>query len=130
MATSLTPPISTIVAIKSSIQDAVKTNLPPSMLAYAIAPLLTSVNQWSTQIPIMLAETGTNTSINLVFSIRKDLYNPPGFSQNTLGLTSSELPGPFQDFQSFCHKLMDAQQKSEKPPPKVSYFSRDLSRSS
>jgi hypothetical protein len=118
MATVLNPTYQSIVVVKTSIQNALKTGLPGEMLGGAIAPLLSTVNQWATQIPIMLSEVGPNTSVNLIFAIRKELFVAPLFVRNVLGIPLMDLPAPFQEFQSFIHKLIEAQ-KAEQATPKV-----------
>ena len=118
MPATLNPPYASLVTIRTSIQNALKTDLPPDMLANAIMPLLTTVNQWSSQISIMLQDSGSVISINLIVSIRKDLFVAPTFSQTVLGPSVAELPPPFQEFQNFIHKLIDAQ-KADRPAHKV-----------
>jgi len=107
-----------MVTIRSSIQNTLKADLPPEMLINAIAPFLTSVNQWSTQIPLIIEGTGSSSSVNLVFAIRKDLFVAPQFTQSVMGTALADLPAPFQEFISFIHKLIDAQ-KTDKVPVKV-----------
>ena len=118
MSTALNPAYQSIVIIKSSIQNALKSGLPPDILPGVIAPLLSTINQWSSQIPIMLTETGVATSTNLVFAIRKELFIAPQFTRNVLNTPLEKLPTAFQEFQSFIHKLIDAQ-KGDQPAPKV-----------
>lgn len=90
------------------------------MLANVIAPLLSSVNLWSTQIPALLDGTGSSSSLNLVFAIRKDLFVAPQFVQSIMGIPLADLPAPFQEFISFIHKLIDAQKTDkDKVPQKV-----------
>lgn len=120
MASSLTPSFQTIQAIRSSIQGALKNELPPDTLANIIAPFLVSVNQWSTQIPALLDASSSATSVNLVFAIRSDLFSAPRFTQNVFNIPLVDLPAPFQEFSAFIHKLIDAQKVDrDKPPPKV-----------
>ncbi len=78
--------------------------------ASVIAPLLSTVNQWSSQLPILLEGT---SPLNLVFSIRKDLFITLSFSQCVLGISLVDLPAPFQEFITFIQKLIEAQ-KSDK----------------
>ena len=117
MSSVLNPSHSTMVTIRSSIQNTLKADLPPEMLINAIAPFLTSVNQWSTQIPLIIEGTGSS-SVNLIFAIRKDLFVAPQFTQSVMGTALADLPAPFQEFISFIHKLIDAQ-KTDKVPVKV-----------
>ena len=107
--------------IKTSISNTLQANLPPDVLVNAIAPLLVSVNEWSTQIPAMLEGNGPSASANLVFAIRKDLFGGPPFSQTTFGIATAELPQAFQDFMSFIRDLIEAQKVDrEKPVQRVS----------
>lgn len=120
MSSPLHPTYQTICAIRTSIQNTLKTELPLSVQADAIAPLLTSVNQWSTQIPAVLESTGPTSSVNLVFAIRGDLFFAPRYLQNVFNIPHHELPAPFAEFISFIHKLIGAQKSDrDKPIPKV-----------
>lgn len=120
MSTVLSPTIATINAIKISISGSLKSELPRDVLANSIAPLLISVNQWASQIPSMLDNSNNPASANLIFAIRKDLFIGPLFTHCVIGLPLVELPAPFQDFQIFIHKLIDAQKVDrEKPASKV-----------
>jgi hypothetical protein len=109
MVAVLNPSYQTMSSIRSSIQATLKSELPPDVLAGVVAPFLLTVNQWSTQIPVLLEGTGSAASVNLVFAIRSDLFQAPRFTQNIFGLLMGDLPVPFQDFMSFIHKLIDAQ---------------------
>ena len=120
---SLNPSLSTAGTIRSSIQNALKLDLPPGVLANMIAPLLVPINQWSTQIPAVLEGSGTSSAANaanLVFAIRKDLFVSPSFSQSVMGQALVDLPGPFRDFMNFIHQLIEVQKtEREKPIAKV-----------
>jgi hypothetical protein len=116
MSSTLNPSYQTIAAIRTSIQNTLKTELPPDMQAGAIAPLLISVTQWANQIPAVLEGTGPSSSVNLIFAIRGDLFVAPRFIQNVFNIPTLDLPGPFADFISFIHKLIAAQ-KSDKDKP-------------
>jgi len=119
MSTVLNPPFQIISHVKSSILANLKVELPPATLANTIAPLLSTVNLWSNQIPIMLEGSGISTSANLVFAIRKDLFHGPLYTQCILG-PIVDLPPPFHEFVAFIHKLIDAQKgDKEKSVPKV-----------
>lgn len=109
MSSVLNPSYQTILSIRSSIQATLKSELAPEVLAGVVAPFLLTVNQWSTQIPVLLEGTGSAASVNLVFAIRSDLFVAPRFTQNVFGITFGDLPTPFQDFVSFIHKLIEAQ---------------------
>jgi len=121
---TLQPSFETVAAIKESIVSTLGTNLAPNIRASAIAPLLSQVNQWSTQIPALLTMAGPNSPVNLVFSLRKELFLPPNYIQSVLGIPASTLPTAFQEFLSFIIRLIDAQKpEKEKPLPKVRLFS-------
>ena len=121
MSTSLTPSLQTMASVKLQIQTTLKTELAGVMLAQIVAPLLSTVNLWSTQIPVMLEGTGSSASANLIFSIRKDLFVSPSYTQNVLNVPSGELPTPFQEFTTFIQQLIDAQKvEKEKTGPKAS----------
>jgi hypothetical protein len=109
MPDSLKPSYEAIMTIKGSIQNAPTLEMGPERYSAAIAPLLSLVNQWSTQIPLLLTEVGPNTSINLVFAIRKELYIGPQFTQRIFRLSPAALLLAFQEFQDFIHKLIKAQ---------------------
>jgi hypothetical protein len=123
----ITTPSSTLVpshqivnTIRMFIQGSLKLELPPDMQASIIAPLLSTVNQWSTQIPLLIEGTGFPSSVNLVFAICKDLFIGPAHNKTSFGMEVSKLPTPFQEFSSFIHKLIEAQHiEKEKPIPKV-----------
>jgi hypothetical protein len=121
MTTVLNPSHQTIASIRTSIQSVLKSELPPDVLAGVVAPFLLTVNQWSTQIPILVDGTGSALSVNLVFAIRSDLFQAPRFTQNIFGLPLVDLPLPFQEFVAFIHKLIEAQ-KGDKPVPKVRFI--------
>jgi len=117
---TLQPSVETVAVIKESIISTLSTNLAPNIRASAIAPLLSQVNQWSTQIPALLTMAGPNSPVNLVFNLRKELFSPPNFIQSSLGIPASSLPTAFQEFLSFIARLIDAQKpEKEKPLPKV-----------
>ena len=119
MSTVLIPPYQSIVVIKNSILSALEADLAGCVKAHAIAPLLNTVNQWSSQIPIMLTEVGINTSANLIFDIRKELYVQPLYSRNVFGLPPAELPPGFREFQNFIHKLIGAQKAESTPRVRI-----------
>ena len=129
MASSFNPPFQAVSTIKTSIANALATDLPSEVRAGMIAPLLTQVNQWANQVSAMVDHTGTPIHANIVFAIRKDLFLAPQFNQCVLGIPLSELPPPFSEFLNFIHKLIDAQKSDkDKTPPKVrlSLFSLSL----
>ena len=105
--------------IKASISSTLATDLPSEVHATVIMPLLAQVNQWSTQIPILLEIPGS-LHVNLIFAICKELFSGPQFCHCTLGIAISELPPPFQEFLAFITKLIELQKtEREKPLPKV-----------
>jgi hypothetical protein len=116
MSTVLNPSYATIAVIRTSIQNTLKADLPADVMVNAIAPLLTSVNQWSSQIPAVLESSGPLSCANLVFGIRKDLFISPLSSSSVMGIPLSNLPAPFQEFMNFIYKLIEAQ-KSERDKP-------------
>jgi hypothetical protein len=123
MANSLNPSYNAVCSIKSSITNTLSTELAPEVRAGMIAPQLAQVNQWSSQIPLLLESSVSPTPINIIFAIRKDLFLAPFFTQSSLGITSVDLPTPFHDFLAFITKLNEAQKSSkDKIPPKVCYF--------
>lgn len=122
MANTLVPSVVAVATIKTSIANALATDLPSEVRASMIAPLLAQVNQWASQIPV-LVETLDHTPANLVFSIRKELFLTPPFTQCVLGIPIPELPSAFQEFLNFIHKLIDAQKSDkDKPIQKVFLF--------
>jgi hypothetical protein len=128
MSLTLNPSFATVTTIRASIQNTLKADLPSDVMVNAIAPLLTTVNQWSSQLTAMLEGSGPPSSANLVFAIRKDLFIAPLFSQSVMGTPLVDLPAPFQEFMNFIHRLIEAQKtEREKPAPKVRlYFFRDF----
>ena len=123
MANSLNPSYNAVCSIKSSITNTLSTELAPEVRAGMIAPQLAQVNQWSSQIPLLLESTVSLTPINIIFAIRKDLFLAPFFTQSSLGIASADLPTPFHDFLAFITKLNEAQKSSkDKILPKVRYF--------
>jgi len=120
---TLQPSVETVAAIKESIVSTLSTDLAPNIRASAIAPLLSQVNQWSSQIPSLLTMAGPNSPVNLVFNLRKELFSPPQFIHSSLGIPPSNLPIAFQEFLSFIVRLIEAQKpEKEKPLPKVRYI--------
>jgi hypothetical protein len=117
MANTLSPSFSAMATVRSSIQNCMKMELSTEQQASVIAPLLSTVNQWSSQLPTLLEGTG---ALNLVFSIRKDLFTAPSYSQCVLGISLTDLPSPFQEFVGFIQKLIEAQKSDkDKAPSKV-----------
>jgi len=123
MANSLNPSYNAVCSIKSSITNTLSTELPPEIRAGVIAPQLVQVNQWASQIPLMLESTASPSPINVIFAIRRDLFLPPFLTQSALGIPSADLPTPFHDFLAFIQKLNEAQKSiKDKVPPKVRFY--------
>jgi len=123
MANNLNPSYNAVCSIKSSITNTLSTELPPEIRAGVIAPQLVQVNQWASQIPLMLESTASPSPINVIFAIRKDLFLAPYFTQSALGILSADLPTPFHDFSAFIQKLNEAQKSTkDKIPPKVRFY--------
>lgn len=118
MSSTLNPSPATMAAYKGTIVSTLKNDLPSDVLASAVAPILSCVNQWANQIPAMLEGTSPSPHANLIFAIRKELFQPPQFVNNIFGKPLSELPPPFQEFVNFIRDLQDAQ-KVERAGPVV-----------
>jgi hypothetical protein len=109
MSSQLSPSLNTISAIRASILDVLKAEHPKETLINVIGPLLSTVNLWSSQIPHVLEGAGSPNNANIIFAIRKDLFNGPFFQQTVFGVASTDLPAPFQEFLEFIQKLIVAQ---------------------
>ena len=82
-----------------------------------IALLLAEINNWSTQIPVLLESVAC---INHVFDIRGDLFTAPHFTVNIFNIPFSDLPPAFHNFMNFIQKLIEAQKVAkDKVPVKV-----------
>ena len=114
MAATLSPSFQTIMSIRSTIQATLKTEMAPEVAAGVVAPFLSTVNLWATQILLLLDGTGSVASVNLVFAIRSDLFHSPRFTQNIFGIPLGDLPVPFPEFMAFIHLLIEAQKSSSK----------------
>lgn len=128
MSSVLNPSYATIGIIRTLIQNTLKMDLPPDLMANAIAPYLTSVTQWSSQISTMLEGSDSPSAANLVFAIRKDVFNAPPYSHSVMGTPLVDLPAPFQEFMNFIHRVIEMQKsEKEKPIGKVrTFFFRDF----
>ena len=113
MSASTVPSAQTIAAIKTSIQNTMKAELPQDMLANAVAPFLTTVNQLASQVTSLVETPGNAALVNNIFSIRNEIYAAPRYIHSAFGIPLSELPAPFHEFGTFIHKLIEAQ-KAEK----------------
>jgi predicted permease len=117
----LKPPLSTVQALKDVILALVQsTSSSPLSRAGMIATQLETVNQWSSQIALLLEGPDTTANANAVFAIRKELFIAPLFKSCVLGLSLSDLPSEFQDFVTFISKLILVQ-KPDKPVTKVRF---------
>jgi hypothetical protein len=122
MANALNPSFNAVCSIKTSIASTLITELPPEVRAGVIAPQLVQVNQWASQIPLMLETTTSPTPANVVFALCKELFLAPHFTQCVLGIAHADLPTPFHDFLAFLHKLYEAQKPGkDKAPSKVNF---------
>ena len=120
MSSVLNPSLATMTAFKNTIVSTLKNDLPSEVLANAVAPILSCVNQWSTQIPALLEGTGNTNGANMIFAIRKELFVAPQFTTSVLGIALADLPAPFQEFSNFIRDLQDAQRVDrERPVAKV-----------
>ena len=86
MSSSLSPSYMTMSAVKHAIATNLKSEMPGDLVTNAIALLLNTVNEWSTQIPAMLEGGGSSSSANLIFAIRKELFVAPAYTQCVLGI--------------------------------------------
>jgi hypothetical protein len=116
MSTALIPSHVDIALAQRSIQGYVSGDFTRTQIVTAVSPLLTIVNQWSTQIPQLLHENNAPESVNLIFSIRKDLFVAPNYMKSILNIPVSELPTPFQEFQAFILSLIKAQKNDRNEP--------------
>jgi hypothetical protein len=109
MSGTLNPTLAVAISIKTSIVTNMQMDVSGAVRAEMIAPLLTVLCKWETQIPLMLEGTGPSASANLVFAIRKELFQPPSFAQSTLGISLADLPAAFQEFVAFIQKVQEVQ---------------------
>ena len=122
MSSTLNPTPAMMAAYKGSIVSTLKNDLPVDVLASTVAPILTCVNQWASQIPAMLEGPSPSPNANIIFAIRKELFQPPQYINNIFGKPLSELPAPFQEFANFIRDLQDAQKvERERPVVKVRF---------
>lgn len=117
----LSPSFSVIAAIRADIVSILKDGGTPEALAINISPSLAIVNQWSSQIPLLLSVDNSGSCIDLVFAMRKDLFQGPLFSEASFGTPVADLPEPFQSFLNFTREIISAQ-KSEKSLQKVRFL--------
>src|SRR5258705_205737 len=124
MPAMLDPSIATIQSLKTSICNMLQSPLAQELKTPAIAFMLTSVNKWSKQIPLMFNSSAAPASANVVFAIRKELFHGPSFTHSIFNIGLSDLPTPFQEFAAFIHAIIDAQKSDKEPiiPAKVHLF--------
>jgi hypothetical protein len=126
---SLHPSVLTVQAVKENVLAIMQNHsLTPSLRAALIATQLDTVNEWSDQINMVLDHPDAPSPANLVFSIRKDLFLAPHFTQCLLtGVPTGELPPAFPTFLALILKLIDAQKSDkEKPIVKVRFLVASL----
>ena len=118
---ALSPSFGVMAAIRGDIISALKRNSSPEESAKSISPSLSLVNQWSTQIPLLLSVDNSSSCVDLVFAIRKDLFQGLHHSQTTFGTLVAHLPEPFQLFLNFTRDIIAAQ-RNEKTVQKVRFL--------
>jgi hypothetical protein len=121
---SLNPTLATVQGLKDGILSVLQNHaMSPMDRSQCIASMLTIVNQWSTQIPLVLDNNDAPANVNLVFAIRKDLYLAPQFTTCVLEVPGTSLPPAFASFLSMILKLIGAQKPDrEKLPVKVCFY--------
>jgi hypothetical protein len=113
----LSPSFEVVASLFETIQNEIAKKGDPVELATLVSSLLQPIGLWSNQIPQMLSGTPSSKCANLIFAIRKELF--PTKDTNIFGKALADLPQTVQDFDLFVHKLMDVQEKSKKPLPRV-----------
>ena len=122
MSSPLNPPIATMNAVRASINATLgSADLNVDAKALIIAGSLSTVNLWASQIPALLEGATAPAGVNLVFSIRKDLYHAPQFISNVLGIPYNDLPAAFHEFNGFIHKLIDSQKADKEKVSSLSF---------
>lgn len=122
MSPTLDPTPATVAGIQLSIQGQLKSGLPTALLVDSISPLLATVNKWQDHIPLLLEGNAMEQHANIIFSIRKDLFQVPNFTQSTFGPVLNDLPASFKDFVAFTYKLIEAQKPAEADKASVKVF--------
>jgi hypothetical protein len=118
---ALTPSFGVAAAIRADIIGFLRSRGSPEEMANNIAPSLSVINQWSTQIPLLLSPNSPPGCMDLIFSLRKDLFVGPLFVLSVFGTPICDLPEPFQKFSTFIREVI-ASQKSDKPHQKVRFL--------
>lgn len=111
---SLIPEFATIAATRGNIITILKAGLPLDTSSSIIASSLSLVNQWATQIPLVLSSKAPSNALELVFAIRKDLFVAPSFEETTLDIPVADLPDSFRTFLAFSRELSQAQKNLAK----------------
>lgn len=119
MSSPLNPSFAAMTAVRQSIANTLKADIPADLLPNVISTLLTTVNKWGNQIPSIL--DGPAAQANLVFAVRSDLFVAPRFIQNVFNVPLADLPAAFTEFHAFIQNLIEAQ-KGDKPGPKACLF--------
>ena len=116
---SINPSFAVAAAIRADIVTILKARANPEETAKSISPSLAVINQWATQIPLLLA--GPNSGcLDVVFALRKDLFNGPNYIQPSIGLAMEQLPESFHIFINMTRDVI-ALQKPDKPSQKVRF---------
>jgi hypothetical protein len=115
---SLAPSIGVATAIRADILNALRSRGSIADMIALVSPSLTVINQWASQLPLLLS---VGPALDLLFNLRKDLFNGPSFVQPSFGTPLADLPEAFRDFSSLIRDVI-AHQKAEKPVSKVRFF--------
>src|ERR1700689_2307208 len=114
---TISPSFAVASAIRADIIFVLKSRNSPEDMATSISPSLAIINQWATQVPLLLASP-TPGCLEVLFALRKDLFNGPNYVQPSIGLALEQLPEAFQVFINLTREVISLQ-KNEKPPVKV-----------
>ena len=114
---TILPSFAVASAIRADIITILKSRASPDEMGKSISPSLTIINQWATQIPFLLASPSPGC-LDVLFALRKDLFNGPNYVQPSIGLALEQLPEAFQVFINMTREVI-LLQKNEKPPVKV-----------
>jgi hypothetical protein len=115
---ALSPSPGVAAAIRTDIITALKARNSPEELSILLGPSLAAINQWANQLPLLLQNS---PALDLLFAIRKDIFNGPSFAVSSFGIPLMDLPEPFRAFSTLIRDAIAAQ-KAEKAPPKVHLF--------
>jgi hypothetical protein len=110
---SINPSFAVAAAIRADIVTILKARVNPEETAKSISPSLAVINQWATQIPLLLA--GPNSGcLDVVFALRKDLFNGPNYIQPSIGLAMEQLPESFHIFINMTREVIALQKPAQK----------------